>query len=400
MGNLDKELGAPVGPLSVESVQGSEAQLLHTNRNSHPSSRRPARVRRAALIFLPALLATGLLASCTPPNRISESEAQDSLPPVSRKVVSEEANPVARIVAEIKPSVVAVFSQRVERSRFFDVIPRNGAGTGIIATEDGHILTNAHVVEGAQEIEVLFTDGRRLPARVVGSDSEADLAVLKVDADNLLVAPLGDSDELQVGDSVIAVGHALGLPGGPTVTTGIVSALDRSIRESNGAVLRNLIQTDAAINPGNSGGALLDAAGNVIGVNTAIAGEAQNIGFAIAITPARTIVDQLIKNGKVIRPFLGIEMTTVTSGVAEQENLEVDRGALIMEVVSGSPAEQAGIQVGDVIVRIGSTVIEDSDDAGNAIGARKPGDRIRLTVARGPEEVEVTATLVERSARP
>jgi S1-C subfamily serine protease len=253
------------------------------------------------------------------------------------------------------------------------------------------------VVQGAQEVEVLLTDGRRLPARVVGADPEGDLAVIKVEAKDLPVAPLGDSEKLNVGDPVIAVGHALALPGGPTVTAGIVSALDRSIRESNGALLRNLIQTDAAINPGNSGGALLDAAGNVVGVNTAIAGEAQNIGFAIAITPARIVLDQLIKTGKVVRPLLGVEMAPVTPALATEKNLAVKSGALIVSVVPGSPAEQAGLRVDDVITRINGTKIDDPNDASNAIGMHRPGAEVELTMARGQETVSVKATLVEKA---
>lgn len=356
-------------------------------------------MKRALRAALPALLAVGLLTQCTEPPNLGNDDVESALPPVSRRIAAEGANPVADIVEEVKHSVVAVFSQRISRDLFFEMIPSRGAGTGVIATADGHILTNAHVVQGATEVQVLLTDGRSLEARIVGLDREADLAVLKVDADNLPVAPLGDSDNLRVGDSVIAVGHALGLPGGPTVTTGIVSALDRSIRESSGAILRNLIQTDAAINPGNSGGALLDAAGNVIGVNTAIAGEAQNIGFAIAITPARNILDQLIRTGEVIRPFLGVEMAQVTPALAAAENLPVEEGALIAEVVDGSPAARAGLRVDDVITEIDGAKISDTNDVGDVMGTRMPGDEIEITVARGSGTETFEATLEEKPAQ-
>ena len=359
--------------------------------------RRTTGVRRVARAILPAVVAIGLLSQCTDAARIGDRKATSSLPPVSEKAPSSNGVSIASIVDEIKPSVVAVFSQGIARDRFFQSVPTRGAGTGLIATADGHILTNSHVIEGAQEVEVLLTDGRRLPARVVGSDAEADLAVIKVEAANLPVAPLGDSDKLKVGDTVIAVGHALALPGGPTVTRGIVSALDRSIRESNGALLRNLIQTDAAINPGNSGGALLDAAGNVVGVNTAIAGEAQNIGFAIAITPARSILEQLITSGKVVRPLLGVEMAPVTPALATEQNLDVESGAMIVQVVPGSPAEQAGMRVDDVIVRINGTEVDDPNDASNAVAMHKPGDEVEITLARGEERVNVKATLVEKA---
>jgi serine protease Do len=371
----------------------SEAKPLH---KTTPEERRglPTRVAKA---LLPAVLTIGLLTQCTEAARIGDDRATSSLPPVSEKNATKVDGSIASIVEQIKPSVVAVFSQGIATDRFFQPVPTRGAGTGLIATADGHILTNSHVVEGAQEVEVLLTDGRRLPARVVGADPEGDLAVIKVDAKDLPVAPLGDSEKLKVGDPVIAVGHALALPGGPTVTSGIVSALDRSIRESNGALLRNLIQTDAAINPGNSGGALLDGAGNVVGVNTAIAGEAQNIGFAIAITPSRSVVEQLIKTGKVVRPLLGVEMAPVTPALATEQNLAVKSGALIVSVVPGTPAEKAGLKVGDAITRVNGTEIEDPNDASNAIGMHKPGEEVEITVARGKETVSVKATLVEKA---
>lgn len=344
-----------------------------------------------------ALLMVGLLASCSPTALRRTNEAASSLPPVSQKVVQDSgSNSIISVVEAIKPSVVAIRTQSISRDFLFEMVPSEGAGTGLILTSDGNILTNAHVVAGAQQVDVLFTDGRTLTAKIVGADTEADLAVLKVEATGLTVAPLGNSDNLKVGESVIAVGHALGLPGGPTVTTGIVSALDRSIREGNGTLLRNLIQTDAAINPGNSGGALLDAAGNVIGVNTAIAGEAQNIGFAIAITPARSILEQLMKNGKVTRPFLGVEMTPITPAIAVQDKLSVQQGALIRTVVAGSPAEKAGLKVGDVITRVGSTDVKDPDQAINAIAVKKPGEQVAITVMRGKDSVTVNAKLQEK----
>lgn len=358
---------------------------------------------RAARAVLPALLALGLLTQCTDLDRQAQTERQrnsgESSLPVSNKVSKgDAANPIADIAEAIKPSIVAVFTQGISRDLFFEMVPSQGAGTGLIASSDGLIVTNAHVIEGAQQVEVLFTDGRRLKARPVGADTEADLAVIKVDAKNLPVAPLGNSDKLRVGDSVIAVGHALGLPGGPTVTTGIVSALDRSIRVDSSSILRNLIQTDAAINPGNSGGALLDAAGNVIGINTAIAGEAQNIGFAIAITPARAILDQLIKTGKVVRPFLGVEMAPATTSLAQEAGLSVGEGALIAAVVPGSPAEKAGVKVDDVITKINGKKVTDAGDAGTAIGANQPGDSIDLTLARGKRTVEIRVKLEEKPA--
>ncbi|MEO7802999.1 MAG: trypsin-like peptidase domain-containing protein [Actinomycetota bacterium] len=304
---------------------------------------------------------------------------------------------IAAIVENIRPSIVAITTERVTGDSFFDTEPSQGAGTGIILDTQGHILTNAHVVAGAQKIEVLLSDGRKLNAKPLGSDTSTDLAVIQIEADNLKPAPIGDSDKLNVGDRVIAVGHALALPGGPTVTEGIVSALERSIREQNGAFLDNLIQTDAAINPGNSGGALLDSSGQVIGINTAIASSAQNIGFAIAITPAKAIVDQLVTAGKVTRAFLGVQMVTVTPEVAAQLDLSVKEGAVIRQVVVGSPADEVGLQIDDVILEIDGKRIVDAEEAKRIISSKKPGDRLDLLVARGKDQVRVKPLLIQRT---
>ncbi|MGH2810671.1 MAG: S1C family serine protease, partial [Actinomycetota bacterium] len=235
--------------------------------------------------------------------------------------------------------------------------------------------------------------------QVIGADPSSDLAVLKVDAENLKPAPIGDSSAMRVGDRVIAVGHALALPGGPTVTEGIVSALDRSISSPDGPVLRNLIQTDAAINPGNSGGPLLDSSGNVIGVNTAVAGSAQNIGFSIAISPARKLVDELLSTGKVVRPYLGVEMTDISPEIASQRNLSVRAGALLVQIVDGSPADEAGLRVNDVIVEAEGKKVSATDDVLDALLKRKPGQKIALEIARGDERLTVSAVLEERPAR-
>lgn len=297
---------------------------------------------------------------------------------------------VAAIVEAIRPSVVAIgtegFGQR-------------GAATGIILDVDGHILTNAHVVVDAESVEVLVSDGRpALVARVVGQDELSDLAVLAVEASDLIPAPLGDSDELLVGDTVIAVGNALALPGGPTVTEGIVSALDRIIETDTGD-LENLIQTDAAINPGNSGGPLLDVSGRVVGINTAGAAGAENIGFAISITPARLIVDQLIGTGRVVRAFLGVEMSDLTPETAERLELDIQGGAVVVGVAPGTPAERAGIHVDDVIVEAAGESVDEVRDVLKAIRSRKPGDRLELVVIREGERRTLSAALVERPAQ-
>ena len=367
-----------------------------------PSPPAPARVRRRSpflmlAVLLVGLLAGGLLTQCTLESGGGGSgtevlpRAEDNNAPAP----AAEEGSIPSVVEKVSPSVVAIFTQGLSRDFFFETVPTRGAGTGIVASEEGHILTNAHVVEDAQEIRVVFTDGEERTAELIGADTDTDLAVIKVDADNLTVASFGDSDDLVVGQAVVAVGQALGLQGGPTVTSGIVSALDRSIR-TQGAVLDSLIQTDAAINPGNSGGALTDMAGNVVGVNTAIAGNAQNIGFAIAITPARDIVEQLIATGRVIHPFLGVQMIGLSPAIASQRNIEMEEGVLLVEVVPGSPADAAGLEENDVITEIEGEEAERATDVSRVINSKKPGDRVEITINRGGESRTVTATLIER----
>ncbi len=353
-----------------------------------PRGRRPLVI---PAMLMACLVTLGALTQCsqTPAEILPQaSDAPDRVATVGT---------IPEVVEKVSPSVVAIFTQGLSTDFFFETVPTRGAGTGIIASKDGNILTNAHVVEDANQIRVLFNDGRELPATLVGADTDTDLAVIKVDADDLTVASFGDSDDLVVGQPVVALGQALGLRGGPTVTSGIVSALERSIR-TEGAVLENLIQTDAAINPGNSGGALTDMAGNVIGVNTAIAGDAQNIGFAIAITPARAIVEQLITSGKVIHPFLGVQMVELSPAIASQRDIEAEEGALLVQVVPGSPADAAGLEANDVITRIEGQDVETPSDVSKVINSRKPGDRIELTIDRDGDSQTVTATLVERPA--
>ncbi|HVF11756.1 MAG TPA: trypsin-like peptidase domain-containing protein [Actinomycetota bacterium] len=356
----------------------------------------------ASLVGLTAggLITFGALRSDVGDSKISD-RVEDFLPksvedkPKKAKTKPEEGS-VAEVVEKIRPSVVAISTQSLRQDSFFESVPSEGAGTGIILNTDGHVLTNAHVVEGATEIKVVLSDGREFDGKVIGRDTATDLAVLEIKADNLTPAPLGDSESLHVGDTVIAVGHALALPGGPTVTEGIVSALERSIREPNGAVLENLIQTDAAINPGNSGGALLDGQGRVIGINTAVAGAAQNIGFAIAITPARAIVNQLIASGKVTRAFLGVNMVDVTPEIASRQDLSVKEGALIVQVVRNTPAEQAGLEPGDVIVLLEGKKVAGADDVKRSLDSKKPGDRVEMEIVRGEDRIKVAAVLAER----
>lgn len=362
----------------------------------------PPQRRGGGFRLLAALLAAALLGGMLGGGVVyrtlsgSEPEATVSLP-LDRSAAQPLAAPgsIAEIAERIKPSVVNVVTELAPRNLFFETDPPQGAGTGIVIDASGYILTNSHVVDGARSIEVVFADGRKLVARVVGVDVRTDLAVLKVEGEGFVPAPLGDSDQLRVGDPVIAVGNALALPGGPTVTEGIVSALERTIDAPGNRLLENLIQTDAAINPGNSGGPLLDASGRVIGVNTAIAGGAQNVGFAIAITTARTVIEQLIQTGRVVRAFVGVSMIDVTPQVAAQNDLSVREGALIARVVPGSPAASAGVREGDVIVEFEGQATKTAREVTSVIGKHRPGDPVSLVVVRGEERLTIRLTLGE-----
>jgi S1-C subfamily serine protease len=360
--------------------------------------------RRGGLRFVAALLLAALiggvaggfivdqLGSGDPAGSFTAQQARDGRPP-------PEPGSVAEIVEQVRPSVVRVETDLVALDEFLQPVPGpDAAGTGIIIDNEGHILTNAHVVEDAESVEVVTTDERRLEAEIAGRDVLSDLAVLEVDAEGLQPVPIGDSDDLRVGDRVIAVGNALGAALGsePTVTEGIVSALDRQIREAGGNTIQNMIQTDAAINPGNSGGPLLDLDGELVGVNTAIAGNAQNIGFAIAITPARPIISDLISEGRVIRPFLGVQMRSLDQQETERLGLEPNQGALIVGVEPGTGAEEAGLRAEDVIVEVDGTEISGPGEVGEVINRHEPGDRITLVIIRGEERITVEAVLGER----
>ncbi|UDY37892.1 S1C family serine protease [Dermatobacter hominis] len=298
------------------------------------------------------------------------------------------------LLQKVRPSVVSIHT---------GVRGGEAAGSGIVLSEDGIVLTNAHVVAGAQTIELDFADGRTAEARLLGSVPSADVAVLQADGLTQPVTPaeLGSSDSLQVGDSVVAIGNALNLGEAPSVTTGIVSALTRSIQTPDGGSLDNLIQTDAAINPGNSGGPLVNANGQVVGVNTAILADAQNIGFALAIDEIRSIVDDL-KAGRPaqqVRPLLGVETVDVSSiddAIRDRYEVTATSGAFVQSVNAGTGAASAGLQQGDVITSVDDKRVRTAADVGVAVRAKDPGDSVRIVWQRGGTEMEGTATLGSR----
>ena len=272
----------------------------------------------------------------------------------------------------------------------------NSLGSGVIVSTDGYILTNNHVVEGADEIAVLLAGGRSVAARVVGTDPDTDLAILKLEATNLQATTFGNSDRIQVGDVVLAIGNPFGV--GQTVTMGIVSATGRNRLGIN--TFENFIQTDAAINPGNSGGALVDAAGNLIGINTAIfspSGGSLGIGFAIPVSLAKQVMEQIIKTGRVERGWLGVGLQEITPELVSSLNLAANQGALVSGVVPGGPAAKAGMKPGDVLKAInGNPIITDVNQAISQTTALRPGEVVPLDVVRQGKDLKLSISVGRR----
>jgi serine protease DegS len=320
----------------------------------------------------------------------------------------------ADAVQRAAPSVVNVFATKITRTkrhplfddplfkRFFGeqadrprIKRENSLGSGVIVDDNGYVLTNNHVIDAASEIHVVLDDGRSLPARVVGSDPETDLALLQAAGDRFPVATLGDSAPMQVGDVVMAIGNPFGV--GQTVTLGIVSATGRN--QLGITDFENFIQTDAAINPGNSGGALINAVGEVVGINTAIfseSGGSHGIGFAIPIQLAREVMRQLIEHGHVIRGWLGITGQDLTPALAESLGIESQQGVLVSGVLGDGPADKAGLRPGDLITRIDRQPISGSPKMLEMIAAKPPGSPLTVTLLRGGEELEQIAIVAER----
>ncbi|RRS05085.1 trypsin-like serine protease [Aquabacterium soli] len=270
-----------------------------------------------------------------------------------------------------------------------------GVGSGVIVSQDGYVLTNNHVVDRMDDIEVMLTDGRKARAKVIGADPESDLAVLKIDLDKLPSIVFGDSDTLQVGDAVLAIGNPFGV--GQTVTSGIVSALGRNQLGIN--TFENFIQTDAAINPGNSGGALVDAHGNLMGINSAIysrSGGNMGIGFAIPVSTARLVMESLIKDGQVTRGWIGVEPRDLTPEIAETFNLSVKEGVLITGVLHNGPAAKGGVRPGDVVVQVAEARVGNTTQLLNAVAGLKPGSVAQVQVRRGNQTLSMNVAVAQR----
>ncbi len=326
---------------------------------------------------------------------VSPSAPPAASPPGPLGVTSEETV-IINVVKKVRPAVVNINTESQVQT-LFGIFPEKGAGSGVIVRPNGYILTNNHVVQGATNIKVTMLGGKVLTGKVVGTDPLADLAVIKVDSpESLLAAQLGISGNLQVGQLAIAIGNPFGL--GSTVTTGVISALNRNIQLPN-LIVENLIQTSAAINPGNSGGALVDSSGRVIGINTAIIPNAQGIGFAIPSDVARVEMEQLITYGRIVRPWVGVVYGgEVDPQTGQMYNLGTDHGIVVRQVEPGAPAGRAGVQPGDIITAVNGERTDSWNDFVRDVVTKKIGTTITLTLVRNRAPLRVSVVLTERPA--
>lgn len=297
-----------------------------------------------------------------------------------------DENKVLETIEKVTKTVVNISSIRVVHNMFYQAVPVSGMGSGTIFDADkGLILTNNHVVGGAQKINVTFHNSQVTEGTIVGSCIQRDIAVVQVKAKNLQSAELGDSDKLRVGQRVYAIGNPFGLSGGPTVTSGVISALNRTI-ESDRGLIENLVQTDAAINPGNSGGPLVDLEGRIIAISTAIIPFAQGIGFAVPINNAKACTTEIISAGTAKRPWLGVVGLTLTEDIARYYGFPVGHGVIVTKVAEGSPAEEAGMADGDIILQLGNSEVGSIEDLVREIRRRRAGEQVRVFALRKGRE--------------
>ncbi len=299
---------------------------------------------------------------------------------------------VVEVIEKVSRSVVNINTLRVFQDVFFRTVPVKGMGSGFILNERGYILTNSHVIEETERIAVTLIDGDMLDGKLVGTCRSVDTAIIKIEGSNLVTAELGDSDKLKVGQRVFAIGNPFGLAGGPTVTSGVISALNRTI-QSKAGTFRNLVQTDAAINPGNSGGPIIDTEGRVVAVSTAIIPYAQGIGFAIPVNAAKTCSNDLIMHGAVMKPWLGITGLQISKEVADHYGSPVEKGVFVVNVASDSPADKAGIRRGDIIYEFDNRRVDSVEDLQSILQKRKANDEVEATVIRASKKGRIKVIL-------
>ena len=299
--------------------------------------------------------------------------------------MSYDENAVLDTIEQVSKSVVNISTVKLVHNIFYQAVPVGGMGSGTIIDGSGLILTNNHVVGGAQKINVTLWNNQVVEGTIAGACPIHDIAVVKLNGKGFEAAQLGDSDKLRVGQRVYAIGNPFGLAGGPSVTSGVVSAINRTI-ESDRGLIENLVQTDASINPGNSGGPLVDMAGRVVAINTAIIPYAQGIGFAIPINSAKECTDDLLKEGVARKPWLGIVGLSITSQIARYYGLPVDHGALVTKVAEGSPAEAAGMADGDIILELDSVETNTIEELVRQIHKHKIGELVKIFALRNTRE--------------
>ena len=346
-----------------------------------------------SLVACGLLGATVLLAGCSAKQTSAAKPEAPAPVKVESQLSSARNTPIVAAVKKVAPAVVSITNKAIARDFFGQPFEQTGAGSGVIYDKSGLIVTNNHVIADAREIIVTLNDGRSVKAKLLGGDAKSDLAVLKIDADNLTVANFGDSDTLQVGEPAIAIGNPMGMEG--SVSAGVISALKRTVDMGDKSM--KLIQTDAAISPGNSGGALCNADGEVIGINSMKIGVrgAEGLGFAIPINEARPIIDQLSKSGRVARPYLGVYL--VDKEVLDRNGLEMDLkgGVLLAKIVPGSGAAKAGLVGGDIILEVNGKKTTNAKEVRSAIENLKVGDTIELVIMHNGARVNRTVTLGE-----
>ena len=373
-----------------------------------------ARIILAALVLILGAYWVGARFGPRQPTNVEAVPRNGSTASAQRGPLTDDESINVRIYRQASPAVANILTKATEYDFFMDPVPVEGAGSGFLIDARGYILTNFHVVEGAQSIEVVLGDQSRYPAKFIGADQRNDVALVKIDpkGKHLVALPLGDSTSLQVGQKVLAIGNPFGFQS--TLTTGVVSALGRTVQTSQTTFIDEAIQTDAAINRGNSGGPLINSHGDVIGINSAIytpSGTTAGIGFAIPINTAKSIANDLITDGRVHRAFLGVQTLSVDGGLSEALDLPVKEGLLVELVTSGGPAATAGIRGGDRVVQagmrrihIGGDVITAIDnqkvgsqlDVNLVLNRKRPGDTITVTVYRGGKKMDIPVKLRER----